>query len=789
MNIMAKAKEGVGFLRDKGVRLLGALGGRIEGSEKLPDEEAALIRRRAGRCVLSAFGGFFFAGTEAAFGSLPFAAALLCAAGHSGAFFVYAGALAGSLVYGNGAFAQITVLTLMFISRIVLSPSSDITGRRLFEEGLKIKLMISATAAFLLGIYNVVSLFEVDRTRAILAFVFSLVVTPLLTFLYNAALDVRQNNALHEAGMSAVLFTVVFSLAAHTFFGYSFAASASFLMILTVGHSYGVLRGSLCGLICALACGVNPVIFALAGFAAGAFRPFGPVAGTTVALVGAVGTKIYLGGITNAYVFAGDVLFASLIFIPLAKTGFIGKILPPDSENVTSSVAETAASDKKREDEKRRLASLSRAFDELSQAFVKLSASLCDPSLYELREICDNAFDRFCRKCSLVSYCWQKNYEDMNDGINKLTEIMRDKGRLESSDMPEFIARRCRNIDRILGEINRGRADIVENALKRDKTELFALDYEAISELLRDSSSERGRFTVDNELQNKAAKTIRSLGVRSMAYGAWGDRSKTILATGVEIGSITVTSKEIKNALERATGLKLTEPDFNFSGEFVAMTLHTAKRYSVSCARSVLCADGENVSGDNALSFESVNDYSYSCICDGMGSGSEAASVSGISAMFFEKMLGAGNCVPVTLKLLSNFIRARSDEYHCTADIVEIDLYSAKANFIKCGAPASYVIRSGNIFKIDARSIPLGITKEITSEIVSMDLQSGDRVVMVSDGVAPDLEGALWLPELLVSCADRPDSELAGIVSKRARAENGGADDISVLVMSVNECE
>ena len=786
MNIMVKAREGADALRQKGVKLLTALGGRIEGAEKLPPEEAARIRRKAGTSVAFAVGGFFFAGTPAAFGSLPFAAALLTAAGHSGAFFVYVGSIAGSLVYGKGAFVQISVLTLLFISRIILSPAYDVAGRRLFEESLKIKLLLSASAGFLLGIYRVAELFSTDRLSALLAFLFSIISTPLLVFLYDPVFGVRQNSALREAGVAALLFTVVFSLAAHTFFGYSLAASVSFLIILAVGYRSGVLRSSLCGLICALACGVNPVIFALGGFAAGAFRAFGPVVSTSVALVAAIGTRIYLGGISSAYVFAGDTVFASLIFVPLARTGLIGRIFPSDDNGPGAAAADAAASEKQREDEKKRLSSLSKAFDELSQVFVKLSAGLCNPSLYELRDVCDESFDRYCRKCSLVSWCWQKNYEDMNDGINKIAEKLRSKGRLEPSDMPSFIAGRCRNVDRIISEINRSRADIVESALKRDKTELFALDYEAISELLREDG-ESGGYTADNELAGKAAKVIRSLGIRSMAYGAWGDRQKTILASGVEVNSISVKSGDIRSALETATGMKLTEPDFNFSGEFVAMTLHTARRYSVSSARSVICASGEDVPGDSAMTLDSVNDYEYAFICDGMGSGSRAASVSQISSMFFEKMLAAGNRVPVTLKLLSNFIRARGEEYHCTADILEIDLYSASARFIKCGAPASYVVRSGNIFRIDARSIPLGITREITSEIVTMQLQPGDRVVLVSDGVAPDLEGALWLPDLLLSCASLPDNDLASAVTRRAFAENGGSDDISAVVLTVGE--
>jgi len=788
MNIVLKVKEGARTVREKASRLISAVGGRVEGVGKLPEDEALRIRRRAGYCIACAVGGFFFAGAQAPFGTLPFAVALLCASGHAGAFFVFAGAIAGALAHGGGGFAQILILSLVLISRLVLSPRSDVEGRRTFEEGIKLKLLISAVAAFLLSIYSVVDLFQTSKIDALLAFIFIMAVVPLLVFLFDAALSAKRS-ALGEAGIFALLFVAVFSLSAHTFFGFSFAVSVSFLVILSAGNYFGVLRGTVCGIVCAIACGVNPIVFALAGFASGAFRSFGPVAGTTVSLVFAVGADIYLNGIGTAYVFAGDVIFSALVFIPLAKTGFISRLLPSNDEKRGEAAAEAVTEVKKRGDEKKRLAALSKAFEELSEVFVKLSANLRDPSMYELRRMCDSVFDRYCRRCSLVYYCRQKNYEDLNDSIGKLAESMRDRGFLDNSALPEFFVKRCRNIDKIIADINRARADAAEDAIKRDKTELFALDYEAIAELLRESGADRGRYSLDSDLQNSASKIIRSLGIRALAFGAWGDRCKTILASGVEVGSIAVSSEEIKNALEVGTGLKLNEPEFNFSGEFVAMTLTSARRFTVSHAKALICASGEEVSGDSAACFDSSADYWYGCVCDGMGSGSEASSVSDISSLFLEKMLSAGNCVSVTLKLLSNFIRARSEEYHCTVDVAEIDLFSAKVSFIKCGAPASYVLRSGNIFKIDARSIPVGLTKEITAEKIEMDLSPSDRIIMVSDGVAPDLEGAVWLPELISSCASYSDKDLADIIAKRAQAENGSRDDICALVMTVSEIE
>lgn len=789
MDILIKAKERVNKIKEKGTKLITAVGGRIEGVEALSEDEAVRIRRRAGYCIFCALSGFLFAGTSAAFESYPFALALLCCAGHSGAFFVYAGAIAGALASSGAAFAHLLIYTLALICRILLSPKSDVKGRRIFEEEPKIRVLICLACSFLLGIYSFVDKLQSSGIDGLLSLLFVIVCAPVLTLLFICSLGDKGNSALKEAGLCALLFVFIYSLTKHTFFGYSFAASVSFLIILTISNAYGTLKGAICGLVCGVASAVSPVTFTVAGFAAGAFRVFGVVPGVFVSLATAIGCAAYLDGLSSVFMLAGDMIFAALIYIPLYKTGLFSKLILSNDEQMTSVISDAMSEEKHREGERKKFASLSRAFDDLSKVFVKLSANLRSPGLYELHELCDDVFDRYCRKCSLVSFCWQRNFDETNEGINLVAESMRNKGFLEKGDLPEFLAKRCRNIEKILLDINRGCADMVEDAIKKDKTELFALDYEAISELLRESVGNDGDYILDSDLQNKAAKIIRGLGISSMAYGAWGKRAKTILASGVEIGSIAVTSDEIRRSLENGTGLRLSEPEFNFSGEFVSMSLTSRKSYKIKTAFSYFCAKGEEISGDKSSSFESVNNYAYVTLCDGMGSGPDAASVSEISELFIEKMLSAGNCLPVTLKLLSNFLRARSDEYHCTADILEFDLINARASFIKCGAPPSYVLRNSNIFKIEARSMPLGLTKEINAEKVEMQLAENDTVILVSDGVAPDLEEALWLPDLLLSCKDMPIKDIADTVAKRAKAESDSADDITVCVIKISGIE
>ena len=139
------------------------------------------------------------------------------------------------------------------------------------------------------------------------------------------------------------------------------------------------------------------------------------------------------------------------------------------------------------------------------------------------------------------------------------------------------------------------------------------------------------------------------------------------------------------------------------------------------------------------------------------------------------------------MKMLSNFIRSRGEECHCTVDLFEFDRLSGEGTFLKCGAAASYILRNGNLFKIDASTMPLGITREINAENIKMNLQSGDTVVMMSDGVAHCLEDALWVPEVIISCSKSSPEETAKEIYSRAAREKDHSDDISVAVIKIGD--
>ena len=219
------------------------------------------------------------------------------------------------------------------------------------------------------------------------------------------------------------------------------------------------------------------------------------------------------------------------------------------------------------------------------------------------------------------------------------------------------------------------------------------------------------------------------------------------------------------------------------------MSLQARKRIAVSGAHRNLSSDG-GISGDTVNLFSNKKDYFYALISDGMGAGREAALTSGLCSVFMERMLRAGNRAVTSLRMLNNMIRSRgadsTRECSSTVDLLELDLMTAQACFIKSGAAPSFVVRGQVVHRLQAGSAPIGIIGTLDAERHDFGLRVGDTVVMVSDGILHNDPECEWLTAYLRQAAGRPPEELVMRICNHAR-EGAARDDCSAVALRIIE--
>ena len=443
-------------------------------------------------------------------------------------------------------------------------------------------------------------------------------------------------------------------------------------------------------------------------------------------------------------------------------------------------------------DSNERFRGISDAFSSLSEMFYNLSDRFRRPGTLDLRRICDDAFDSFCRDCPNKTVCWGLEYAGTLGTVNGLISRLHTRGKVTGSQISEEMRHRCDSIDSILGKINRDCATLTGEMLKNNRTEILAMDYESAANIINDALEEDdGEYRFDHELEQKIAEYLKDACVHAKGVTVYGNRRRQIVIRGADFEQAKVTSETLRGDLGEMCGLQLSAPVFEVDNGASVLTLRAKKKIEVMGAQNNLAADGR-VSGDSVNLFSNKKDYFYALISDGMGCGSEAALTSGICSVFLEKMLRAGNRAWTSLRMLNNMIRSREAdsirECSSTVDLLELDLMTAQGAFIKSGAAPSFVIRGGTVHRLQAGTVPIGIIRALDAQETGFALKPEDTVVMISDGILQNDPECEWIAEYLTGAAARTPEELVYEICRHA-AECETHHDCSAVALRIRAAE
>ena len=752
------------------------------------EELAGRIVRFVGRGLISTLVAYLFAVTEAVGGTKPFGLALLCATGYQTPWILLGVLLA--VFGGNGGLITLIAACLAVLLRVTVGFLWEEERKGLFNEPTAIRLAIGAIAGFIVGMYT---LFSGGFGKAALGEALFLIgAIPAMTLLYQGAGRKQDGlSLLKEAGELAILYTVVHALVPFTVFGFSPALTVALILTLTTATAGGALRGGLAGMIGGLACGsVYSAMLGLAGVLSGYLKHKGRAVPLLSGSVIAVGCAVLLRGQSAFYTVVPSFMWGLPLTFLMQRSGITGRLgelsiaRAPSETTVLSTVLQ-----KRREEEgKRRLEALSTAMSSLSSVFYALSHRLATPGTYELRELCEQSLRDHCAHCRRNGICWGGEYDRTADAINKLALATVQHGLADSSYMPSEFLDACPHVEKVIATVNVSHARLLEQAAERDKIGIFALDYEAMATLLAHATEEgSAEYQLDEAASDRVRRAMAKKGPFCHNVSVYGKRKKTVLAGGFDRKAMSFDVKELQALLEEAVGVKLTTPEFHIDADYISMTASSAKVLSCETARASMRKEEELVNGDSAVVFENREERFYALLSDGMGSGKEAAITSRMTCIILEKLLAAGNRKDIALKMLNNFIRNKNMECFATVDLLEIDLLTGQAAFIKSGAAASYVLREGKLFKIASTSMPIGITREITAEEITFTLRPGDLVVMISDGISQSYEDGVWLLELLSGEIDAssPLPQIAKTVLEGAKQHKGRKDDMTVALTRI----
>lgn len=753
---------------------------------------------RGGFCALLSF---LLGACSLPFSVYPLGVAFLCAATDSLPFCILGFLIAGfarELPVWLYPVACILILLCRLLARIFI----DVPARlgetvhikalfahlrgRIFAESLYLRMTSACVCVFFLSLVSIVK--GGFRYYDLFGALFSIAIAPIAVLLYSGFFGAdrtvgdKMGTFLHHAWAVALAVSVCLALTRISPLGIWLSAAASFVSVVAIGKRSGFAAAALSALACGACLGISyiPALLAVAVTAYCLLDASLSAAAGISCIVGSL-TGYFLGSSSTERALFLPFLCGCVLFLTVDKLikAYTLSLIPAKPKKEMPPPAEVPENDLS-------LERLSEAFFSLSESFFGLGRHLKKPSGIELRQLCDEAFDEICPLCPNRAVCWEEKYAVMQETIRRLAASLEKTGALTDADTPSELSLLCGLEKQVIQSIRARVAKLSGSRFSEERAQIFALDFAAMSRILREHQEIRRAADTPNTAAEKAVRErLCVLGFEPLSVSVLGERGKRVslyLPLPVPDGK---RMDYLLGQVEACLGICLSPLRATEREDGVLLEYREIPRLRWRQGSSFAAKEG--VCGDALTTFcDKQNGYFYALLCDGMGSGVEAALTARLASTFLQKLLSAGARPETALRMLSDFLRlgrnGGSEESSTTVDLLQIDEYTGKGTFFKCGAAPTYVKRGGSIFKLSANTVPLGILKECNAKRIEFPLFEGDVVVMISDGIGGE-EECLWLLDYLNSTEERDPQVIASFLTEAASA-HGSRDDLSALILT-----
>jgi len=544
--------------------------------------------------------------------------------------------------------------------------------------------------------------------------------------------------------------------------------------------------------------------YAFSGLVAGICSKFGKFGVVVGFIMGNIVLTYVANGGLQVIIALKEILIASLGLLALPKKvevkieDFIRveKALPAGSDRALNKVENTIYA----------LNSMSEVFNDMSVAFQEAVATTCVDDEIAI-EFFYTIKKEICNQCNSNNDCVKSLIQDDNENLQKLINILHEKEMINKSDLAEIFGNKnCILTDKLVAKINSEyqiyklnnmwQKKVQESrtvALNQLKGVSKAIDsvtkglcyieevneetFDAKTEIIK-RLEEKGITIQDISLDKENEKYMVNIYTLSCETRS---ECKTYMIEDILSDVLEEKMVNTKNKCGQANG-----------SEICVQRYVSQPKYKVNLGISRTTKNRSSISGDSSSFMELPDKKFLIALSDGMGSGPKAECSSKLAIKMLEKMLSSGfdKCVAVEL-INSMMVLNASEETFSTVDMSVIDLYKGNIEFVKLSAAPTYIKNNNGVQIVKALSLPVGILNEVDIDLYENQLEEGDIVVMVTDGIIDSKENIekkeLWLKDLLENIGNENPQRIADIIIQES-LDNGygiAKDDMTVIVAKI----
>lgn len=721
-------------------------------------------------------GGFSIAGATIS-GTESFADAALTGAlplPYSAASFL--GSLIRCIVSGTvpSSMVQIISMVMCVIYKLFFDSHNEpkfcglSTGLAVFASGIGVSVIIGEL------LYKIIFYLFYSILAGVSAYAISVIISSLK---HKRVLDLSTT----VSCAYAIVYTILIaSLSSINLSFINLGLIAGVAVTVTAAYHYRSIGGVLCGalttcgaFIASPECGMSVVMLPAAGLLTGYMsrRKSGTAAGFFMGLNFVF--MVFTGVSANSILQLANIGIGTILFLIISRnfsdkwvfTGKEGGALP----NILSS----------------RMSFLAGSIETVRKESAKISEVL------ERKKVSENEVEKIsgeiCGRCNKRLGCWYKNYDNTVRGMKKLTE----KVKYGIEQLPVELEN-CIKGEEILEYFDRKNSENTTAKLlelRFSESRKMLMEQIKIMEEIAQSAGER----IDVRYSESVSKAVRikleSFGFRAanvIAY--YNSENRLLVELYFSYAEAPKNCIRICDLIADELKMKLDYIEPIYTEKEVRIRVFECPKYSLSVYGTALSANEEEENGDTSAVFSDGTGISYVILSDGMGSGRSAAIESRMVVMMFRKLIASGVNYTSAIKLINSIMLTKSqNEAFATLDAARIDLDKCEMTLIKSGASATLIRHRGQVIKITSPTFPIGIVEETEAFSCRCEIETGDIIIMFSDGI--NESEYQFIKELLLSSSDLKyivdeicsKSEIFCLDSRR--------DDVTVIGLKITESE
>ncbi len=404
-----------------------------------------------------------------------------------------------------------------------------------------------------------------------------------------------------------------------------------------------------------------------------------------------------------------------------------------------------------------------------------------------------DAAEEVCASCPDKAKCRKNNGEAADSGIKAAIKAGIDKGKVTLLDIQPQLASVCVRTNSLLAACNRlsnsyRQYAIVVNNMDTSRA-LIGRQFKGVGDILSQLAKETKNSLGFDAGTEKAICDELAYNNIVCAEAAVYNENNCCKNISLLVKTNDSYDKNISKILSRLGGVKMviSKREESRTMGYSVLHLKPAPKYDVIFGAAGCAKEGKSISGDTHTLTRISDDRFLLALCDGMGSGESAEKTSSAAISMVENFYRAGFDSGTILPAVNRLLNVGGEDNFAALDICAIDLNKGICDFIKLGSPEGYIKGKANTEIIESNALPVGILEELTPSISTKSVNSGDIIVLVSDGVSEAFGERDKLKEYIFSDDTINPQQLAENILYRALtlAGNVAKDDMTVLTMRV----